>query len=171
MKGALIRRCGFAVVALVLVACVSSRAEANCALPPVLLLVPLLPSEAGVDVSRAGDVNGVIGWSWQLALAQDPFRAANRHRIVTGVDLLVGPDGVSGRGRIGYRYALGDFFAGVGPAVDGSGVSLSPELGVKFAHAAESHREVDASLHVLARAHIAPDGVRGATVLLGWNLL
>ena len=59
----------------------------------------------------------------------------------------------------------------IGPAVDGSGVSLSPELGVKFAHAAESHREVDASLHVLARAHIAPDGVRGATVLLGWNLL
>jgi len=53
--------------------------------------------------------------------------------------------------------------------------NLSPELGVKFLHAEGPSKSdgVDMSLHLLARAEIAPDAaaVRGVTVLLGWNLL
>jgi hypothetical protein len=79
---------------------------------------------------------------------------------------------VSWRGRLGYRYGRRHIFAGAGFGVDGAGLNLSPELGVKFAHDSRGDDEFDASLHLLARAEIAADSghVRGATILLGWNI-
>jgi hypothetical protein len=54
--------------------------------------------------------------------------------------------------------------------VSGAGVTLSPELGVKFAH---FQRDSATSLHVLVRGELAPDleQAHAATILLGWNLL
>jgi hypothetical protein len=79
---------------------------------------------------------------------------------------------LSARGRIGYRYGRRWAFGGVGVGLDGAGGHLSPELGVKFAHAEDGDGAIDLSSHLLARAEIAPDsgGIRGATVLLGWNV-
>jgi hypothetical protein len=63
-------------------------------------------------------------------------------------------------------------FAGAGVGVDGAGLNLSPELGVKFLHGDTNNHEIDVSMHLLARAEIAPESgnLRGATVLLGWNV-
>ena len=88
------------------------------------------------------------------------------------MDLLPHSDGADWRGRLGYRYGRRWAFGGVGVGIDGAGANLSPELGVKFAHGNRADDDVDLSLHLLARAEIVPDTghVRGATVLLGWNL-
>ena len=89
--------------------------------------------------------------------------------------LLPYTEGKSVRGRLGYRYAGRDLFAGAGVGIDDTGGSLSPEIGVKFAHALDKQERdwfgADVSLHLLARAEIAPDSgrVRSGTVLLGWN--
>jgi hypothetical protein len=99
--------------------------------------------------------------------------AAIRHRVVGGVDLLPRPDGASWRGRLGYRYARRHAFAGAGFGIDGVGLHLSPELGVKFMHADKGNDCVfDPALHLLVRAEKKPEkaNLRGATVLLGWNL-
>jgi hypothetical protein len=64
-------------------------------------------------------------------------------------------------------------FGGAGVGLDGVGVNLSPEIGVKFAQILDEPRAgLEISLHLLARAEIAPESgrVRGATFLLGWNL-
>jgi hypothetical protein len=133
-----------------------------------------LPSEVGVAVP-AGDPSSrklVVGWSWQIPVTLDgvPFH----NRVVGGVDLLARSDGASGRGRLGYRYAGRHAFAGLGFGVDGAGPNLSPEVGLKFLHAdGETECVFDPSLHLLVRAEIEPEKahLRGATVLLGWNLL
>jgi hypothetical protein len=133
----------------------------------------LLPSEVGVAIptADASRSNLVLGWSWQFPIGAAFGGDTPHHRLVAALDLLPHADGADGRGRFGYRYGRRWAFAGVGIGVDGAGGSLSPELGVRFAHADSRDRDIDVSLHVLARAEITPEsGVRGATILLGWNL-
>jgi hypothetical protein len=131
----------------------------------------LLPGEVGVAVptANASAPRFVLGWSWQLPVSVWYDDHTTHHRIVGGVDLLPRSDGADWRGRLGYRYGRRWAFGGVGVGLDGAGANLSPELGVKFAHA-EPDSDIDMSLHLLARAEITPaSGVRGTTVLLGWN--
>jgi len=63
--------------------------------------------------------------------------------------------------------------SGLGIAVDHSGVSWSPELGVKFAHAMSPDADVDMSLHFVMRADLTPafGEFRTLSLLVGWNLL
>jgi hypothetical protein len=134
----------------------------------------LVPSDIGVAVPTANPsvANLVLGWSWQLPLL-GVDAPSTRHRIAGGVDVLPHSNGASWRGRLGYRYGRHHVFAGAGVGADGAGVNLSPEIGLKFMNDDDgSDHSIDPSLHLLARAEIAPESghVRGATVLLGWNL-
>jgi hypothetical protein len=127
------------------------------------------PSEVGVTTSGADPATRrlVLGWSYQF-----PADDRSRHRVVSSVDLVV-HDGAAWRGRLGYRYGRREAFAGGGLGVDGSGLTLSPEIGVKFLHLAQEQSDgLDASLHLLVRADVAPETgrIRAATILLGWNL-
>lgn len=128
----------------------------------------LAPSEVGVTASGANAEASrfVLGWSYQL-----PIDRLARHRIVPSIDLLPGGS-VSWRGRLGYRYGRRHVFAGAGVGIDGVGPNVAPEIGVKFGHLTPGDDDIDASLHLLARAEIAPESghVRGGTILLGWNL-
>ena len=134
----------------------------------LLALVVVVPGDVGVAV-RTADPSArlLIGWSLQI-----PLEHELRHRLVPSLDLLP-QDGPSVRGRLGYRYARRHAFAGAGVGLDAAGANLSPEIGVKFAHSERESDSIDLSLHLLARAEIAPDSgrVRGVTVLLGWNFL
>jgi hypothetical protein len=134
----------------------------------------LLPSEVGVAIPTADPsaAHVVLGWSWQFPFSEAFGDRNLHHRVVGAVDLLPHSDGADWRARVGYRYARRHAFGGVGLGIDGAGGSLSPELGVKFAHADRDDDVVDLSLHLLARAEIAPETghVQGATVLLGWNV-
>lgn len=134
----------------------------------------LTPGDLGVAVpaADASPSRMVISWSWQLPVAGISDGHVARHRVVPEVDLLPHSGGASWRGRLGYRYGRRHLFAGAGVGFDGAGFNLSPEVGVKFLHAEKEDEEFDASMHLLARAEIAPDSgqVRGGTVLLGWNL-
>jgi len=137
----------------------------------------LAPGDIGVALpTAAGSApNLVIGWSWQIPLGDGGGLAGRPepHRFVLGVDLLPHSDGASWRGRLGYRYGRRHAFAGAGVGFDAAGVNLSPEVGAKFLHLeARATGLVDMSMHLLARAEIAPESghVRGATILLGWNL-
>jgi hypothetical protein len=109
-----------------------------------------------------------LGWSWQI-----PISPSFRHRIAGGVDWVPGNDQHRLRGRIGYRFGLRHLFGGLGPAFDHSGMTWSPELGLKFAHATEPDEQIDLSLHIVVRADIAVgvNDVRAFSVLLGWNAL
>jgi hypothetical protein len=135
----------------------------------------LLPSEYGVAIptADAAGTNFVLGWSLQIPVSAWFGDHTMSHRVVGGLDLLPHADGADWRGRVGYRYAGRHAFAGLGVAIDGAGGSLSPELGLKFLHADKADYDIDMSLHLLARAEIAPESghVRGATILFGWNLL
>jgi len=133
----------------------------------------LLPSEFGAAASDPASPRLVIGWSWQIPLHWSPFSELEHHRVVSTIDLLPRADGASWRGRLGYRYDRNHVFGGAGVGLDGVGVNLSPEIGVKFAQILDEPRAgLEISLHLLARAEIAPESgrVRGATFLLGWNL-
>jgi hypothetical protein len=143
----------------------------------------LAPADVGVTVPRPdlGTAGPVIAWSVQIPLA---FQAsgpslswpASPHRIVPEIELLPHVGAVSWRGRLGYRYAGRTLIAGAGASVDGPNMSLSPELGLKFAHAFNGRFAddigIDLSMHLLARAEIAPESghLRGVTFMLGWNL-
>ncbi|HEY7372814.1 MAG TPA: hypothetical protein VIF57_11680 [Polyangia bacterium] len=138
----------------------------------VLLGAVVVPSEVGFTVPTADPsvAKFVLGWSWQLPVT-DSGSALPRHRIVGGVDLLPVAGGVSWRARAGYRYARSHVFGGVGVGADGAGANLSPEIGLRFMNDGSDHY-IDPSLHLLARAEIAPESghVRGATLLFGWSL-
>jgi len=133
-----------------------------------------LPSEIGVVIptANASSPNLVFAWSWQIPVSAWAGDPAMHHRVVGGVDLLPHSDGADWRGRIGYRYARRWAFGGGGVTIEGGRGNLSPELGVKFAHAEGGGSNIDLSAHLLARAEITPDTghVRGATVLFGWNI-
>jgi hypothetical protein len=139
---------------------------------PALAIGFLAPSDVGVALPAADPSSPrfVLGWSWQIPIGG----SANltRHRLVPGADLLLGHDSASWRGRLGYRYGRRHVFAGAGVGLDGAGPNLSPELGVKFGHGNTGDRDFDPSLHLVARTEIAPESgrVRGATILLGWNM-
>ena len=163
--------------ALLVVLAPASRARAGVDINGVLAAGAaglLLPGDIGaaVPAADASSSRFVLSWSWQLPVAGIADDHEPRHRIVPEVDLLPHSGGASWRGRLGYRYGRRHMFAGAGVGVDGAGVNLSPEIGVKFLHADAGHREVDVSMHLLARAELAPDSgqPRGGTVLLGWNL-
>ena len=136
----------------------------------------LLPADVGVAIPADDSApRFVIGWTWQLPLilSTRPSRGLVHHRLVPSVELLPESGGVAWRGRIGYRVDLHHAFAGAGVGVDRSGANLSPELGVKFAHLFdEPTYDIDLSMHMLARAEIAPESghVRGVTILFGWNI-
>jgi len=135
----------------------------------------LLPSEIGAAVPTADPsaANLVIGWSWQVPIMLPLNQPGTNHRLVGAVDLLPHADGVSWRGRLGYRYCDRYLFGGAGVGVDGAGLNLTPELGVKFGQQHTTVHDDDGSLHLVARAEIAPESghVRGVTILLGWNLI
>jgi hypothetical protein len=175
------RRCLQSIVAAAvaggLLTCVAPAAASDLVLPgsdwAVLGLAAgalLLPSEVGLaaPTANASSANFVLGWSWQIPVTGD---RGLHHRVVTTVDLLPHADSADWRGRIGYRYARRWVFGGAGVGFDGASGFLSPELGVKFAHAT-SDEDIDLSLHLLARAEIAPDTghVGAVTVLFGWNI-
>jgi hypothetical protein len=134
----------------------------------------LAPSEFGIAVRAATPVaaNFMLGWSWQYPFSAAFEEQTTRHRVVVDIDLIPQSGGPSGRARLGYRYGRHHAFAGAGVGVDDAGVNLSPEVGLKFANLGKRDNDADPSLHLLARAEIAPESghLRGATVLLGWNL-
>ena len=131
------------------------------------------PAHVGADVAGGGDgaTRAVIGWSYQVPVSSEgPFDPESPHRMVFGGDLLIG-DSVGGRGRFGYRYATRWLFAGAGVGFSGAGMTLSPEVGIKFAHRDD---DVPTSLHVLVRGEVALDPHQQphtATIALGWNAL
>ena len=131
------------------------------------------PAHVGVDVPVDGNgaPRAVVGWSYQLPVSSEgPFNVESPHRVVFGGDLLMG-DSVGGRGRFGYRYATRWLFAGAGVGFSGAGMTLSPEVGVKFAHRDD---DIRTSLHVLVRGEVALDPHQQrhtATIALGWSLL
>jgi hypothetical protein len=138
------------------------------------LALLLAPSETGVTAVMADQTTPrfVLAWSWQAPVSAVFHGAARHHRAVAGVDLLLGSENASWRGRVGYRYGGRHAFGGVGVVFEAGGVSLSPEVGVKFAHLVpEREQSIDPSLHLLARTDVAPESgrLRGGTVLLGWN--
>ena len=166
------RRWAGAGAALAIVLGVSARAEAHGEdLIPFALAAALLPSEAGVDVATRGgtDTSLLLGWSWQVPLGHDDpvSGAASPHRVVGGVDLIRGANDVSGRARLGYRFAFHDLLVGPGLALDSRGLSFSPELGFNLVHVIDDV----AALHVLARAQVDAGGFRGAAFTLGWTFL
>jgi hypothetical protein len=171
-----VRRSVLAVALAAVVPCTSKRAEAHGEeILGALAVAAVAPSEAGTSVTpnAPSPVEGLLGWSWQIPLGHEPFRAGDVQRVVVGADLLFGAQPSSWRGRVGYRLAWRNLLVGVGPEVTAHQLSLSPELGFKLAHSEEAgHRdEVDPSLHVLARAAVGADGFRGATLLVGWSFL
>ncbi len=168
-----IRRLGFLGAVAALVAGLPKPAEASGeGVIPALAVAALVPSEAGATMTASRDprAKAVLGWSWQLALGDDVLDAARRHHLVGGVNVMPGPGGKSVDARVGYRYSRGDLFVGAGPAVGARGFSLSPELGFKLAHANLRTAEIDPALHVIASADVAPDGLRGGALLLGWSV-
>jgi hypothetical protein len=59
--------------------------------------------------------------------------------------------------------------------LDATGLSFSPEIGVRFAHFLDggAHRSgLDPAMHLLARADVAVESgqFRGGALFLGWNL-
>lgn len=163
--------------ALLVVLAPASRAKAHYDVAPALAASAaalLAPGDIGVavPVAETAPSRFVLSWSWQIPVAGIADDHAARHRVVPEVNLLPHSGGADWRGRLGYRYGRRHMFAGAGIGIDGAGLNLSPEIGVKFLHADARDKQIDASMHLLARAEIAPEsgGVRGATVLLGWNL-
>jgi hypothetical protein len=142
----------------------------------IAVTAAILPAETGMAVPADGSgPRFVLGWSWQLPfnvlIGEGSFRERTfRHRVVAGVDWLPHPEN-AWRGRVGYRYGRRHVFGGAGVGVSGAGASLSPELGVKFLHAGDDEGP-DLSWHLLARIDLAADSghVRGATILVGWNV-
>lgn len=137
------------------------------------VVVLALPAHVGADVRPDGDspARVVVGWSYQIPLGHarliDQLTDPSPHRFVFGGDLLLG-GGTGGRARLGYRFSTDRLFAGAGVAGTTAGLTLSPEVGVKFAHFGYNEQS---SLHLLARAEIEPDlrRVRATTIVLGWN--
>jgi hypothetical protein len=132
----------------------------------------IIPSELGATTTRAPEpaTKVVIGWSWQVPVR---FGESPYHRVVAGVDLEPGPGGVAWRGRAGYRYMRRHAFGGMGGTLATGGFTLSPEIGVKFAHATPpSSDPTDPAVHLLARVEVEPTSgqLRAATLLLGWTV-
>jgi hypothetical protein len=129
----------------------------------------LLPSEIGTFVTD-GDVDFMFAWSWQVALSP-----ACHSRLAAEFEVLpTDPHPV--RGRLGYRYGTRYFLGGLGGTLSGAGFTWSPELGMQFAHWRfwnAAGEENENSFHLLVRAELAPafDGLRGVTLLLGWNIM
>src|SRR5262249_22543542 len=120
-------------------------------------LALLTPGDIGVALPAADAASPglVLGWSWQIPLSSEGLDAPAHHRLVPSVDLLPHSGGASWRGRLGYRYGRRHLLAGAGVGIDGAGVNLSPEIGVKFLHAdKESGDGIDFSMHLLGRAEI-----------------
>ncbi len=158
-------------LALIGLAATAARpARASGHLPPICevcsFAIPALffPSELGVVVTDAPHFG--LGWSLQI-----PDPEAMEHRLVAGVNVL--PDGGAHdvQGRIGYRFAPGRVFAGLGLSFDRTRESWSPELGVNLL--SRKTYGPGGGLHLLARAEIAPalNQLRGGSLLLGWTLL
>jgi hypothetical protein len=129
----------------------------------------ILPSEGGV-ILGSSDAAFVFGWSWQV-----PFGNVLHHRIAGDVDFVVRSTGVSSaRGRVGYRYAGRHFFGGAGAGIEPGAVTVSPEVGVKFAHFGskdDARDGLDSSFHLVVRPEVAvTTGHLETTILLGWNL-
>jgi hypothetical protein len=101
-----------------------------------------------------------------------PFTPDFRNRVVADVDLLLRSSGVSSaRGRLGYRYSLRHVLGGVGVGWIPGAVTLSPELGARFAHLEPDHHDLlDLSLHTVVRADLATTGAVSMSVLVGWNV-
>lgn len=125
----------------------------------VLLLAPsdigVLSSEDGVDLA--------LGWSGQLPIGRP-------HRIVAGFDLNPTSEHHFARARLGYRYAWRYPFIGGGVTFDGSGTTVSPEIGIRFLHSEPSVGEANPALHLLTRFDLMPlTDVQAVTVLFGWT--
>jgi len=135
----------------------------------------LVPSDVGITAFglQVGP-RPVIGWSLQIPIGSGRLVDAPSHRIVPAIELLPWAGDTFVRGRLGYRCTGRDLFAGASVGVDRAGMTLSPEFGVKFAHAFNDNIfGFDSSMHLLARADVAPESghVRAATLLLGWNFI
>lgn len=124
----------------------------------------LIPSEAGVRVLD-GRGQFVLGWSGQLIIRE-------HHHVVGGLTLDPGGGSHELEARLGYRYGgLGPLFGGFGVALDGAGLTWSPELGVNIIPAQGISKS--GGVHLLVRGEIAPalNEVRAVTFLLGWTIL
>ncbi|HLK89071.1 MAG TPA: hypothetical protein VKZ18_04200 [Polyangia bacterium] len=124
----------------------------------------LIPSEAGARIID-GRGQFVLGWSGQLPIRE-------HHHIVLG--LTLDPSGGSHEveARVGYRYGgLAPLFGGLGAALDGAGVTWSPELGINLLPWQELSKS--GGVHLLVRGEIAPalNQFRAVTFLLGWTIL
>lgn len=158
-----------ACLALVSLATAAARpARASGHLPPMggvyTLGIPalILPSEVGATLTA--DPHFLLGWSWQIPLGET-------QRFVGGVSWLPDADGRHVQGRLGYRFAPGRVFGGLGISIDNAGVTWSPELGVNLVPIQDISKS--GGVHLLLRGEIAPglNQFRGGSLLLGWTIL
>ena len=109
----------------------------------------LIPSEIGTLVT-AGSLRFVLGWSGQY-----PFPNHERHRVILGMNWIPGdPDKIEGR--LGYRYAPGRMFGGLGVALDGETddvVALNAFLAQGVCEAVGFRIELTVGQPLLARYH------------------
>jgi hypothetical protein len=136
-----------------------------------------IPSDIGavIPAHDAGNPTFALGWSWQIPLPPmvDGHLYFSHHRLIGGFDYR--PDGgdVNFRGRFGYRYWRGYLFGGLAGAVDHTGWSWSPEIGVKFLPWQGKIDEPGPCWHLLVRADVAPDldAFRAVTAFFGWSFI
>ncbi len=123
----------------------------------------LIPSEVGARIID-GHGQFVLGWSGQLIIRE-------HHHVVGGLTLDPGGGSHELEARLGYRYGPGPLFGGLGVALDGAGLTWSPELGVNIIPAQGISKS--GGVHLLVRGEIAPalNQARAVTFLLGWTLL
>jgi hypothetical protein len=131
-------------------------------------LLFLAPHDAGVLLAD-GNAWFALGWSLQI-----PVSEGRRHRVVMGLDWNPASSTHPVRGRLGYRFAWRYPFVGFGLSADRSGVTYSPELGVRLFHDRKTEdRTPNFAWHLLVRADLAapvPDDLDAVTSLVGWTL-
>lgn len=158
------QRCGVGILVAALLLLAPARARACISGGELVVLglgLLIVPSETGTLVTNEGP-RYVLGWSWQVPVHGD------QHRLVGGVSWIAdAPHAVEGR--LGYRYAVGRLFGGLGVSVDGQGSAWSPELGINLLprHGDDGSLKV----HLLVRGQIAPElnQFRGVSLLVGWT--
>ena len=127
----------------------------------IMFGILVMPSDIGFFTSnQRPDVT--LAWSWQI-----PVTESRRHRVLIGLDWIPTSKTDLARARLGYRYANKNLIAGLALAYARGDTTWSPEIGLRFGP------ERRADIHLLARAEIpvAFDGLRGAALLLGWDML
>lgn len=143
---------------------------------PLVAAYLLAPRDVGVEaaVTRASvDWRGNIAWAFALPLPTPGPRLEDKHWLVLGPELIVGPSPIIdkdlyGRGYLGYRYIPRRLEVGGGVSADREAkVAIRAELGILFWEMAGI-----ADWHVLAVAEWSAVEIElgRASLRIGWNI-